>query len=160
MAEKKTPAAEVAEQNDASVEHAATDASGTTAKPATNGTGATPRFGRGILIGAAAAALIVGVALGGVGGFALAASLHHPHPLAGNVQQGPGGGQPPQGGGPGGGQGGPEQGSSQNGGPQNDPQQNGPQQNGPHGNGQPGGGPNQPGQNQNDDTQQDGTDEG
>jgi hypothetical protein len=96
MAEKKTPAAEAVEQNDAPVATA-------TAQPATHTAGTGQRFGRGILIGAGAAALVVGLAVGGVSGFAIAHAVHRP-PIAagqgeqmgdGGVGQLPGPGAPP-----------------------------------------------------------------
>jgi hypothetical protein len=152
MAENKKPAAESAAQKDAPAEAVATDAPSSTAMPASQPADTRPRFGRGILIGAAAAALVTGVALGGVGGFTLAHSVERGPALAqqGGMpggpmqgQQGPGGGQGGQGG-PGGGQQG-----GQQGGPQGPNQQGGPQ-------GQNQQGPHHPGQNQqNDDPQND-----
>ena len=100
--------------------------------------------GRGILIGAIAAALVGGIALGGIGGFAIASATHQPPAFAqqgqnqqngphGQGQHGPGqgmgqgwkqggmAGQPPQGGPPGG------QGGGQQGGRQVPPHDQGPQ---------------------------------
>lgn len=103
MAENKKPTAGAIEQNDAR-------------EPTTTAVASSPRFGRGILIGATAAALVIGVALGGTGGFALAnANVHDRAPGAaeqggmqgGHPQQGPRDARPWQGG-PGGGQNGPQ----------------------------------------------------
>lgn len=130
MAEKKKPAVEAAAQKDAPAENVAEAPVAATK----------PRFGRGILIGAAAAALVVGLGVGGTGGFALAHALHPAPSLAGPGGQFPGGG--PGGQMPGG-----------------QPLQGAPG-NGPNGNGQNGGaqnGPQGPGQNQQDQNPQDQT---
>ncbi|MEZ5190419.1 MAG: hypothetical protein R2717_05870 [Schumannella sp.] len=126
MAEKKKSAATAAE--DAPAETVATNAPVTTATPATSSADTSPRFGRGILIGAVAAALVTGLALGGLGGFAIAHAFHRPVAAqlgGGPGQQGPGQlGPGPQG--PG--QGGPGQGGPGQGGPgQQGPGQGGPQ---------------------------------
>ncbi|HEV7743219.1 MAG TPA: hypothetical protein VGO65_12460 [Pseudolysinimonas sp.] len=134
-----------AAQTEPASELAAEPTSVTTTAPPAPVTQPSRGIGRGILIGAIAASLVGGLALGGAGGFALATVAHHGG-TAFAGQDGPGGpqgqnggmpGRPPHGGMPGGGQGGGGQGGGgqngggQNGGPQDAPQdgqsQDGPQ---------------------------------
>lgn len=99
-----------------------------TAQPATVVTQPSRGAGRGILIGVAAAALVGGLGIGAVGGFALA-NATHPHPQLVS-QTGPMGGQQ---GGPSWQQNGPGQGQGQGqgqGGTPGQPPQGGQQQDG------------------------------
>jgi len=141
-------------------ENAAPVADATT-QPATAPTDTSPRFGRGILIGAAAAALVTGLAVGGAGGFALAqAGDRGPAAVGqGPMQGGQGpmqGGQGPAQGGPGLQQGGPGQGGPH--GPGGQPPHDAPHNQGGQGGTQNGQG--QQGQHQSDDAPQDVTPEG
>ena len=128
---ENTPAASKPRRDKSTVEPTTV----TYTEPATPATQPSRGVGFGILIGIAAAALVGGLGIGAVGGFALASATHSSRPaiaVQGGQQGGPQGqgqggmpGQPPQGGMPGGGQGGPQ---GQNGGQQQNGPQNGQQQ--------------------------------